>query len=253
MTRARPADAPRPTGRIIAVEGPSGAGKSTLVREASRRFGWTALAEAYDRIDPPPDLAYRSVEELDRIERQLLRQELGRYREARQRAVQGEIVVADTGFLGPLTYTAGLVALGLAPARLLNDLQRLVPASERSAGWGVPDHVVYLDVGASARRARAKRDPVRHPIFLMGRHSAVGVFERRYYHQLSLTELSGRVHFVRSGRPPSRVAERVRVLVGRFHPRSPSLGGAFPPLVSELRALARTEYRRRLARAVRHR
>jgi hypothetical protein len=253
MRRARPADDARPWGRIIAVEGPSGAGKSTLVREASRRFGWTALAEAYDRIKPPPDLAYRSVEELDRIERRLLREELKRYREARRRRADGEVVIADTGFLGPLTYTAGLVALGLAPERILTGLERLVPPSDRSARWGLPDQVVYLDVGARERRARAKQDPVRHPPFLMGRHESVGVFERRYYRQLSIGELAGHVHFVRSGRPPPRVAERVRELVTRSHPRTPPTVRAFQPPAAALRAQARSGYRRRLARAARHR
>ena len=103
-------------GRLVALEGGSASGKSTLVTAAARTFGWRPLAEAFDRLDPAPSLDFDSPRELLRLEATLLAEEVRRYHEARRLTERGATVLADTGFLGPLTYTLGLVERGRAPA-----------------------------------------------------------------------------------------------------------------------------------------
>ena len=231
----------RPGPCIVAIEGPSGAGKTTLVREAARRFGWHRIAEAYDRLDRAPEIDFRSDRELRATERQLLTEERRRFREALRARASGRVVVADTGFLGPFTYTAGLVARGEADRRVFVDLVR----SGRSMGrsWGVPDAVVYLVPRAADRRRRAGRDPGRHPPGLDPRHAAVGRFERRIYRRWSEGPLEGRVEFLRADRTPGGLAGLLRgrlAALGSVPKRNP------PSLASLLRSV--DELRRDSAR-----
>jgi hypothetical protein len=198
---------------IIALEGPSGAGKTTVARAAHRTFGWDLLPEAYDRLDPAPSLTFSSPSTLLALEGRLVTEERRRYREARALRWHGRSVVADTGFLGPLTYTAGLVALGLAPRRVL---ERLVASARRSEGagpLGVPDATVYLDVPGPVLRARLAHDPVGHPAALVRRHRAVGRFERRLYVERFPAIAPGRIAVVPGLGRPEVVAARVRAAV----------------------------------------
>jgi thymidylate kinase len=200
-------------GRIIAVEGPSGAGKTTVVRAAARAFGWRALPEAFERIDPPPSLRFRGPRELLSLERTLLAEEGRRYREAVEGRRRGRTVIADTGFLGPLTYTAGLIALGDAAPSVLMALRSLVEGPGRSHRLGLPDGIVYLEVPGRVRRRRTARDPLGHPKELRERHEAVGRIERRFYRGLARGVLSDRVRFVSGTGSPEAVASRVRAAV----------------------------------------
>ncbi|MFY9717656.1 MAG: hypothetical protein WAK40_06970, partial [Thermoplasmata archaeon] len=115
---------------VVAVEGISGSGKSTLVARAADEFGWVPLAEAYDRLEPRPALGVRSAPALERVERQLFEEDGRRFEAAQALVRRGATVLADTGFLGPLTYTAGLVALGAVPPRIQRHLL------DRARRWG---------------------------------------------------------------------------------------------------------------------
>jgi hypothetical protein len=200
-------------GRIIALEGPSGAGKTTVVRAAARAFGWVPLREAFDRIEPAPSLGFRTSEELLSLEKTLLAEEGRRYREAVRRRRVGRTVVADTGFLGPLTYTAGLVALGDTTPRVFEGLRSLVGGPEHSDRIGLPDRIVYLDVPKRVRDRRTTRDPRGHPEEFRARHEAVARVERRFYRDLARGLLSGRIQFVSGTGSPGTVAARVRAAV----------------------------------------
>ena len=199
-------------GRIIAIEGPSGAGKTTLVRKAAQRLGWVPLLEAFDRLDPPPNLVFRDDRELLRTERALLQEEQRRYREALRLRRNGRIVIADTGFLGPLTYTAGLAVLGKTSPSMVSTLLKIAAPKRRADPWGVPDLIVYLDVPARTRRRRAAKDPRRHPIELDRRHEEVGRVEREFYRDLADRSVSPMIRFLRAERAPAALAARLRDL-----------------------------------------
>jgi len=220
-------------GRIIAVEGPSAAGKTSVVRAAAHAFGWRAVPEAFDRIDPPPSLRFRTSQELLTLERTLLAEEGRRYQEAVEGRRRGRTVIADTGFLGPLTYTAGLVRLGDAAPKVLEALRSLVDGPEPSFRLGLPDGIVYLDVPSRVRRRRSLGDPVRHPEEFRERHEAVARIERRFYRALARGLLSGRVRFVSGTGTPERVASRVRVAARSFEAHR----GARPTLAAVLALL----------------
>ncbi|HXY47532.1 MAG TPA: AAA family ATPase [Thermoplasmata archaeon] len=196
-------------GRIIAIEGPSGAGKTTVVRAAARRLGWVPLPEAFDRLVRRPNLAFRTDRELLRIERALLREERRRYREALRLRRNGRIVIADTGFLGPLTYTAGLAALGETSPSVLSSLLKVAAPKRGTESWGVPDLIVYLNVSARARRRRAAGDPRRHPIGLDRRHEDVGRVEREFYRDLAARSPSRAIRFLHANRAPAILADRL--------------------------------------------
>ena len=206
---------------IVAVEGISGAGKSTLVARAAAH-GWTALAEAYDRLDPPPDLTVPTVADLARTERALLAEEGRRWVAARAIAATGRPVVADTGFLGPLTYTAALVALGQAPPALARSLARTTGARAARGAWGVPDAIVFLDCRPTTRARRVDRDPVRHPPALARRHEAVGRVEERFYRHELPALLPGRVHRLAADAGPDRVVAGFLRIVRAVRPAATS-------------------------------
>jgi hypothetical protein len=209
-------------GRIITLEGPSGAGKTTVVRAAARAFGWVPLPEAFERMDPPPSLRFRTEAELLSLETALLAEEGRRYREAVARSRAGRTVIADTGFLGPLTYTAGLVALGRAPRRAFDRLRAAVEGPGPSRPIGLPDAIVYVEVTARIRRSRARRDLRGHPREFAGRHESVGRVERRLYRALAEGPLAHRIRFVSGAGSPLAVARRVRSAVRVLEDRPPS-------------------------------
>ncbi|MGD0588652.1 MAG: AAA family ATPase [Thermoplasmata archaeon] len=199
-------------GRLIALEGGSAAGKTTLVREAARELGWYPLAEAVDRMDPSPSLDVGSPRELLRLEATLLAEEVRRYREARYEVARGVTVLADTGFLGPVTYTRGLVDVGRASLSTYRSVERIArPLFERRA-LGIPDLTVYLATTPRERARRARVDRLHHPRPEFARHEAVGAIERTYFESLF----------------PSALPERFLRLRGR---------GSVPALVRDVRAL----------------
>jgi thymidylate kinase len=206
-------------GSIVAIEGPSAAGKSEVVRAVAAHPGTWPLAEAFDRMEPPPSLDFGSPSELLDLELALLTEESRRYQLAAREASRGTRVIADTGFLGPITYTAGLVRLDLAPSAvlvaLLSEARRLV----RRGAWGLPDAVLYLEVPAAERQRRAKADPTGHPAGLYARHAAIGELERETYRRDLAPLLGERLRFVRAVGSFEEVAGRLerlaRTVVGR--------------------------------------
>jgi AAA domain len=168
---------------LVAVEGASAAGKTTAVTAAARRRGWTALPEAYRRLDPPPSLEFRNAKEVAALERRLLDEEARRYAEARALVRDGATVLADTGFLGPLTYTWALVSMGATPRSSLVGLIDAARSLRARRRWGLPDAVVYLDTPKAVRAARTRRDPAGPTARLAARHAHVGDRERGFYRE----------------------------------------------------------------------
>ena len=209
-------------GWVVAIEGPSGAGKSTLTRVLARSHEWVRLPEAFDRLRPRPALAFNTPDELLRIEEVLLGEECRRYQDALRKRAQGRTVVTDTGFLGPATYTAGLVALGLAPPRVLRTLLSGRGPGSRGSWGALPDLLVYLEVPAPIRRGRAVQDPRRHPAALIRRHEAVGRVERAFYRDLARGRLSTRIRFLGANQTPHVIADEIRRLVLTLEPAGPS-------------------------------
>jgi len=202
-------------GRLVALEGGSASGKSTLVRVAARRYGWRPLSEAVDRLDPSPSIEFDSSLELLRLEETLLAEETHRYREARRLCEQGETVLADTGFLGPVTYTLGLVTIGGSPASVGRTLVRSARSLVRRGALGVPDLTVYLHTTARERAARARRDAERHPRRLRARHEAVGRFERMLFEEVLPQVLPGRFFQLRARSAPVSLARHLEAVLSR--------------------------------------
>jgi len=203
---------------VVSVDGPSAAGKSTVVARAAASFEWVPLAEAFDRIDPAPDLRYSSDRELEKLEGTLLEEDARRYRTALSLRARGLTVVTDTGFLGPLTYTAGLVALGRAAPAVLRRLVARARELERRSAWGMPDVVAHLVASPSVRRARARGDRLGHPVDLERRHAAVGTWEERFLRTSLRSAFAGRVVVVRADRGVDTVARTLRSAVRRIAP-----------------------------------
>lgn len=223
-------------GSIVAIEGPSAAGKSRLLAEIARRRPVRPLPEAFDRLRPRPSLRFGSPDALLRLELRLLAEEARRYRLARGWAEAGELVLLDSGTLGPLTYTVGLVRLGRAPASVLPPLFAAARRLARKGAWGLPDRIVYLEVPRSERARRARSDPVGHPKDLDRRHAEIGRVERRMYRRDLAPILADRLRFVSGNGAPEEVARRVerRLLEGPSSSPGASVGGRV------LRALARS-------------
>lgn len=203
-----------------------------MIGAVARTTGWLALPEAHARLRPPPSLDFGSAEELLRLEQALLEEDFRRYARAREHARSGATVLADTGFLGPLTYTAGLVTLGRAPARVLDSLV----ASARSVGgrgaWGFADAYIYLETAAAVRSRRTLADPGAHPAGLAARHEQVGELEQEWYRTAFAPRFGGRFRWVRGDDPVSDVAEQVIAAVGAFAAVPPT-----PPSIDSVLAL----------------
>jgi hypothetical protein len=207
-------------GRLIAVEGPSASGKSTLVRLASQRLGWMPLPEAFDRLDPAPSLEFGSPRELLRLEGTLLAAEARRYAEAQRECRRGRTVLADTGFLGPWTYTRGLVALGQAPVSALRTIDRSARSLLERGRLGLPDLTVYLLANARERARRARGDVTHHPTSLWSRHEAVGAVERYWFRTDFPRALPERFRSLRSSTDPRSLVSALRRLVAEVDPSS---------------------------------
>jgi len=223
-------------GRLVALEGPSAAGKSRTVATLARSLGLATIPEAYERLRPRPTLTWRTDAALFRLERRLLRQETRRFVEGRRLADRGATVLADTGFLGPITYTAGLVELGLASPAVLASLLRLGRELHAEGRWALPDAVVYLRTPLGERQRRAEGDPVGHPRSLRARHRQVAAAELRLYRTAIVPEFGPRFFFVTGSGPPDRVAERVARLLAR-----PRATGRPPSMKRLLHAIGRAE------------
>lgn len=240
-------------GLVIAVDGPSAAGKSAVARAAVRATSWRVLPEAFDRLDPRPSLEFSTSDELLATELTLLSEEGRRAREAARERARGRVVVADTGFWGPLTYTAGLVATGAAdPATLRTLGARAV--GPRSLPC-VPDLVVYLDASVADRRARARRSRDAHPASLEARHARVARFERRFVLGPLSRLLPGRVRRLATSGSSRETADRLVALVGEaatVRDPAPPPRSVVPALVSALLTETRGA-RHRVRRVSRHR
>jgi thymidylate kinase len=199
----------RARGRLVALEGAPGSGKTTVGARVAARLGGVFLPEAWRRLRPRPSLAFRSPAALLRLETRLVAAEGRRYRSARALARRGHLVLADTGFFGPLAYTEGLVAEGLAPAAVLPPLRRTVAVAVARGGWVAPDITVYLATDAATRRRRVVGDPAGHPPALAHRHEAVGEWERRLYIDRLAPLLGPRFRSVSGRGSPGAVARRV--------------------------------------------
>ena len=210
-------------GRVVAVEGASAAGKTTAAETAARARGWVVIPEAYRRLHPTPSLTYRSPTELLDLERTLLEEEARRFSEARARARSGATVLADTGFLGPLTYTWALIGMGAAPTATLPSLLQLARTLGARGEWGLADAYVYVDTPPSVRSARARADRVGHPSDVAARHAAVGALERRFYRERFAPLVGSRLTWLAGSGRPALVAERVQ------HAVETASGSRFPP------------------------
>ncbi len=204
---------------VVAVAGPSGAGKSTVSRLLGGRPGWRRLREAYDRLRPRPRLDPASQAELLGLERRFLDEEARRFDDAREQLRLGRSVVADTGFLDPVGYTAGLVVLGAASGATFRQVTAHALRLAREGRLGLADLTVYLSVPRRLRRGRASRDPLRHPVELRERHERVGEIDATLVRDCLSRAAPGRVRAIRAtGRAPS-VADRLAELAGRTTPQ----------------------------------
>jgi hypothetical protein len=196
-------------GKVVAVEGASAAGKTTAIEEAGRRTGWVALPEAFRRLTPTPRLEFGSPDELLTLEEQLLREDARRYTEAREQANAGRTVLADTGFLGPLTYTEVLVRRGEAPRTVLAHLIEIARALTLRGAWGVADAYIYIDTSPGVRSFRGRVDPGGAPASLARRHLEVGDAERSFYRDRFAPVLSTRFGTIPGDGSRAEVAQRL--------------------------------------------
>jgi|HubBroStandDraft_3_1064219.scaffolds.fasta_scaffold76420_4 thymidylate kinase len=209
--RAWPAMATaRPAPRIVALEGTSGVGKSRIARAlTSGSPGMVLLKEAYERIRPTPSLAVPDAPSLLRVEQRLVREEQRRFREAVEARRRGSTVVADTGFLGPLTYSVGLAAID--PGRdVVAPIRTLYLDAAAGRRIGLPDLTLLLDASASTVRRRLAGDATRHPVAWRARHAAVGRIEARLWTGPLARRLGPRFQRISAAGTPERVAARIR-------------------------------------------
>lgn len=220
--------------RIVAIEGLSGAGKTTVSRRVAEALGGRWLREAYDRLGRTVPLGYSTRAELLRIEETFLLDESRRYTEAVQAKRLGFTTIADTGFLGPLTYAAGLVRELQDPFDVRAPIVRELEGLHRRARWGLPDLHVYLDAPPRVRRQRATLDRAGHPEEFIARHETVGQYERRFWLTTGRRYLPGRVIVVQSAGPVDTVVRRVVDRIQRSPIREAPPASALPPLLTAL-------------------
>jgi thymidylate kinase len=193
----------------VAVEGISGSGKTTVSRRLAGRLNARWIGEAYRRFPRPPKLDFQGEGSLLRIERRLMGEDFRRYGEAKAFRRDGNSVILDTDFLGPITYVRGLHDLGLVSRAALARLAREYAALLRQGRWSAADYYVYLDVERKVALQQARQASRTHPPLLRARHLAVGRVER----QLFLTRLSrllrGRLAVVSGKGHPDTVVDRI--------------------------------------------
>jgi len=226
---------------VLALIGPSGSGKSATAAVLARRFGWATLDEAYYRLTPRPRLTWTSPAALRALELRLVDEEARRFGEARRLVAEGRTVVADTSFLDPVGYTAGLLALGQATPRTFRAVVARARHLAAARRLGVPDLTVRLAVAAATRKERAAGDPTRHPWALRARHEAVGRLETSVLVPCLRRALAGRLRTVRAGAPVEAVAERIRAVAEGTTP----LHDPYTAAVRTLDALVRAPWGRR--------
>jgi hypothetical protein len=213
------------SGWLVAVEGPSAAGKSRAVATAARSLGLPSIPEAFDRLKPRPSLGWTGDAQGLRLERRLFAEDVRRFQEGRRQADAGATVLADTGFLGPLTYTFGLVRVGLAAPSVLTRLLRLARTFRPGEVWGLPDAILYIQTPDSERRRRAALDPIGHPSDLQARHQSVAREEQRFYRRHVAPEFGPRFRSVVGYGGVEGVAARIEGALPRTRAphRRPSL------------------------------
>ena len=222
---------------MLAIDGPSGAGKTTAAAAVAEALSGELLPEAYHRLVPRPSLRFRSDSALLRLERRLLEAEARRYLRAGSWGGPGP-VVADTGFLGPLTYTWALGRSGTANSSVLPPLLQKARAMARTGRWGLPDLTIYLTTSTRERRRRVAADPAGHPPDLAGRHEAVGQQERGLYRERIGPLLGRRFRIVDGDGTPKAVVRRIlRAL--RNPPGGPP--PSFPDVLAVLQVLEASE------------
>ncbi len=217
---------------VIALEGPSGAGKSTVCDEVVRRAAWAPLAEAFDRLRPRPSLALASPAALRRLESALLEEDGRRFRAAQALAARGHAVLADTGFLGPVTYTAGLLLLGKADAATYRAVAGRAAELARRGRLGLPDLTVQLATRRALRRERVARDALRHPSALRARHEQVGRLEVRLLTRTLGRAYPGRLRVVPAAGSLRTVVDRVRVAARGMRPLADPCAAALRTLTA---------------------
>ena len=194
---------------VIALGGPSASGKTSTSRALAHRFGWTVVEEAYARLHPPPRLGFASQGQLVALELRLLEEETRRFREAISLAREGRPVVADTPFLDPVGYTAGLYVLGRASPASFRAVLRRATSLAREGHLGLPDLTIRVAVPPASRRQRAAADPTGHPRALRARHEAVGEVETRLLVPWWRRLFPGRTRSVRATGTVASVAARI--------------------------------------------
>jgi len=208
----------RGRGVVVALCGASGSGKSTVTRAVARAPGWVRLEEAFDRLHPRPRLEPATQADLRAVELELLAEEARRFREARKQTALGRSVVADTHFLDPVAYTAGLLVSGEAsPATFLAVVARTRALIARGV-LGLPDLTCYLVTSTDLRRRRASQDPARHPEPLRARHERIGRFDAKVVRSCLAEGAPGRVLGVRGVAPARAIAEHLRQTASRVDP-----------------------------------
>ncbi|HTT25644.1 MAG TPA: hypothetical protein VMH90_01600 [Thermoplasmata archaeon] len=219
--------------RLIALEGESGVGKSRLAdRWASREPGVLVLPEAFDRFRPRPSLAVPDRRSLRRVELRLFREELRRYRDGVRARDRGCLVLADTGFLGPLTYSAGLARIDPRRDIVAELLAEYRYAADRGV-LGIPDLTIVLEAPRATIRRRLGGDPHGHPPRFRGRHARIGRMERRLWTGPLAGAGGSRVVRMSAAGPPAAVAARLDALV-----RTTRLPPALAPAVAARRLAA---------------
>lgn len=212
--------APRPRAGplLVAIEGASGAGKSTLARLLAHRLDALWLPEAYVRLRPRPSLTYADRDELASLEQRLARDEGRRYRYARARTRAGRRVIADTGFLGPLSYAYGL-ARSVDPAlNVVPEVARTFRALLRRRSWGLPDLVLYLDVPPAVQARRSASAARTHPSQFRRRHRVVGKVERVLWTRAIPPVVPGLVRIVDGRGTVETVLDRLVTAISRPPP-----------------------------------
>lgn len=199
---------------LVAVEGHSGIGKSAISRALARSLGALWIAEAFDRVRPRLDLEVRDAAALLRVERRLLLEETARYREATDARRRGRVVVLDTGFLGPVSYAAGLARIEPRFRPALRPLGRDAIRSVRRASLGLADVTVHLRLDGPETLRRIERSWRRHPARWRERHRRVGRIERRLLRTALRPLGPGRVIDVDARGAPGAIVRAVRRALG---------------------------------------